>query len=68
METRLSHYGRGRKRTATDVDSNRERCASISVYTEDMYKMMRDTNRQLEDSIGPAVPVCIASGRSPFRT
>jgi len=27
--------------------------------------MMRDTNRQLEDSIGPAVPVCIASGRSP---
>ena len=34
-------------------------------YTEDMYKMMRDTNRQLDDKIGPAVPVCIASGRSP---
>lgn len=38
---------------------------SVFIYTEDMYKMMRDTNRQLEDSIGPAVPVCIASGRSP---
>ncbi|KYN02084.1 hypothetical protein ALC62_07074 [Cyphomyrmex costatus] len=37
----------------------------VFVYTEDMYKMMRDTNRQLEDNIGPAVPVCIASGRSP---
>lgn len=30
-----------------------------------MYKMIRDTKRQLEDKIGPAVPVCIASGRSP---
>lgn len=34
-------------------------------YTDDMYKMMRDTKRQLEERIGPAVPVCIASGRSP---
>jgi hypothetical protein len=36
-------------------------------YTEDMYKIMIDTKRQLEDRIGPAVPVCIASGRSPVK-
>ena len=36
-----------------------------AFYTEDMYKMMSDTRRQLDESIGPAVPVCIASGLSP---
>jgi len=51
---------RQRERTTSAVDA-----VFIFVYTEDMYKMMRDTNRQLEDNIGPAVPVCIASGRSP---
>lgn len=52
------------KRRRGDVRSSR----STFVYTDDMYKMIRDTKRQLEDKMGPAVPVCIASGRSPFRT
>ncbi|KYQ51635.1 hypothetical protein ALC60_09283 [Trachymyrmex zeteki] len=51
---------RQKERTASAVG-----VVFVFVYTEDMYKMMRDTNRQLEDNIGPAVPVCIASGRSP---
>ncbi|KYN19144.1 hypothetical protein ALC57_08500 [Trachymyrmex cornetzi] len=51
---------RQKERTASAVGA-----VFVFVYTEDMYKMMRDTNRQLEDNIGPAVPVCIASGRSP---